>query len=443
MQNDLTQGNLLQNIFHFSLPFFLSYFLQTLYGMADLLIVGQYNGADVISAVSIGSQVMHMFTVMIVGLAMGTTVLIGRFIGSKEEQKKRITIGNSFVVFIALSILLMLGLSLCTNTILNLLSTPAPSMQEARKYLQICFLGIPFIVLYNLFASIFRGLGDSKSPMIFIAIACIVNIVLDILLIGPMQMKASGAAYATVIAQIVSVFFAGFALKRLKLGLKKADFKLDRTIVQSIFKVGFPIMAQDGFIQISFLLITLIANQRGVNVAAAVGIVEKLISFLFLVPSSMLSTVSTIASQSLGAKDFNRAQKTLFYSIGISVSYGLIVSLICQVAAKGILSFFTKDATVILLGSQYLHSYVFDCMIAGIHFCFSGFFAASNYSILSFIHNMASVIFVRVPGAYFASIYYPENLFPMGLAAPLGGILSVVICLIAYKWVKQKLCRNE
>lgn len=442
MQNDLTQGNLFKNIIHFSLPFFLSYFLQTLYGMADLLIVGQYNGADVISAVSIGSQVMHMFTVMIVGLAMGTTVLIGRFIGAKDEQKKRITIGNSFVVFIVLSILLMLVLSLCTNGILNLLSTPAPSMQEARNYLQICFLGIPFIVLYNLFASIFRGLGDSKSPMIFITIACIVNIVLDLVLIGPFQMKASGAAYATVIAQIVSVFFAGIALKRLKLGLKKEDFKMDRSIVQSIFKVGFPIMAQDGFIQISFLLITLIANQRGVNVAAAVGIVEKLISFLFLVPSSMLSTVSTIASQSLGAKDIQRAQKTLFYSIGISVTYGLIVSLICQVAAEGILSFFTRDATVILLGSQYLHSYVFDCMIAGIHFCFSGFFAASNYSILSFIHNMASVILVRVPGAYLASIYYPDTLFPMGLAAPLGGILSVVICLIAYKWVKQRLCRN-
>ncbi len=442
MQNDLTQGNLFKNIIHFSLPFFLSYFLQTLYGMADLLIVGQYNGADVISAVSIGSQVMHMFTVMIVGLAMGTTVLIGRFIGAKDEKKKRLTIGNSFVVFISLSIVLMVLLSFCTNGILSLLSTPTESMVEARNYLRICFLGIPFIVLYNLFASIFRGLGDSKSPMFFVAIACVINIVLDILFIGPMHLKASGAAYATVLAQMVSVFFAGFALKRLKLGIQKSDFKMNRDIIQSIFKIGFPIMAQDGFIQISFLLITLIANQRGVNVAAAVGIVEKLISFLFLVPSSMLSTVSTIASQSIGAKDFKRAQETLFYSIAISVSYGLIVALICQLAAENILSCFTRDRVVILLGSQYLHSYVFDCVIAGVHFCFSGFFAASNYSILSFVHNIASVVLVRVPGAYLASIYYPNTLFPMGLAAPLGGVLSVIICLIAYRWVKERMYRN-
>ena len=439
MQNDLTQGNLFSNILHFSIPFFLSYFLQTLYGLADLLIVGQYNGADVISAVSIGSQVMHMFTVMIVGLAMGTTVMIGRMVGSKEEEKKRLAIGNSFTLFIGLSFLLMIGLSLCVKPILSLLSTPFQSMDEASKYLRICFLGIPFIVLYNLFSSIFRGLGDSKSPMIFIAIACIINIVLDLIFIGPIHMKAVGAAYATVIAQVISVFFALLALTKMKLNLKKNDFKINHETLFSILKIGIPIMVQDGFIQISFLIITMIANQRGVDVAAAVGIVEKIISFLFLVPSSMLSTVSTIVSQSMGAKEEKRAQDTLYYCIGISVGYGLIVALICQIAAESILALFTSDSTVITLGSQYLHSYVLDCVVAGVHFCFSGFFAANNYSILSFVHNLASIILARIPGAYFASIWYPDTLFPMGLAAPIGGMISIVICLIAYRLIRKKL----
>lgn len=439
MQNDLTQGNLLSNILHFSIPFFLSYFLQTLYGLADLLIVGQYNGANVISAVSIGSQVMHMFTVMIVGLAMGTTVMIGRMVGSKEEEKKRLVIGNSFTLFIGLSFLLMFGLSLCVKPILSLLSTPLQSMDEASKYLRICFLGIPFIVLYNLFSSIFRGLGDSKSPMIFIAIACIVNIVLDLIFIGPIHMKAVGAAYATVIAQAISVFFALIALTKMKLNLKKDDFKISHETLFSILKIGVPIMVQDGFIQISFLIITMIANQRGVDVAAAVGIVEKIISFLFLVPSSMLSTVSTIVSQSMGAKEEKRAQDTLYYCIGISVGYGLIVALICQIAAESILALFTSDLTVITLGSQYLHSYVLDCVVAGVHFCFSGFFAACNYSILSFVHNLASIILARIPGAYFASIWYPDTLFPMGLAAPIGGMISILICLIAYRLIRKKL----
>ncbi len=439
MQNDLTQGNLLTNIFRFSIPFFLSYFLQTLYGMADLFIVGQYNGAEVISAVSIGSQIMHMLTVMVVGLAMGTTVMIGHFVGAKEEAKKAKTIGNSFTLFIGLSLILT-GLCLMgMKAILQLLATPAPSYQEAQAYLKVCFLGIPFIVLYNVFSSIFRGLGDSKSPMLFIGVACVLNIGLDLLLIGPLGMRAAGAAYATVLAQAGSVLFAIFHFRKMHMHLRKEDFKVEKATLLRILKVGFPIMLQDGLIQISFLIITMIANQRGVQVAAAVGIVEKIISFLFLVPSSMLSTVSAIASQSMGANLLQRAQKTLFYCIGITLIYGFVVAILFQCIAGGVVGLFTHDSLVIHLGTQYLRAYVLDCMAAGVHFCFSGFFAATGYSMVSFIHNITSIIVARIPGAYFASKLFPDTLFPMGLAAPIGGLVSIVICVIAYHMLVPKL----
>ena len=439
MEKNLTQGSLLKNIVIFSGPFLLSYFLQTLYGMADLFIVGQYNGAASISGVSIGSQVMHMITVMIVGLAMGSVVMIARFVGANDQQKISKTIGNTIVLFAIVAVILAIVLLLLVNPIVSVMSTPIEAVNETTLYLVVCFAGIPFIVAYNVIAAIFRGLGDSKSPMYFIAIACVANIILDYVFIGGFGMQAVGAAWATIIAQGISVAISLIAICKKKMVIiSKSDLKLDSTIFKRILRIGVPVCLQDGFIQISFLIITIIANTRGVEISAAVGIVEKIISFLFLVPSSMLSTISTISSQAIGANDKPLARKALFYGMTIAVSIGLIFAISFQFIAEPVLSLFTDDSVVIALGVSYIRSYVFDCTVASFHFCFSGFFVASNYSYISFIHNVASIIAIRVPGAYLASIYYPDTLFPMGLAAPLGGVLQLIICLIAFAILRKK-----
>ncbi len=439
MTKDLTQGNLIKNIFVFSLPFLFSYFLQTLYGMADLFIVGQYNGASSISGVSIGSQIMHMLTVMLVGICMGTIVRIGRNVGSHNEKGISKTIGNSITLFAILSIILVFLLLLLLNPIVSLMQTPLEAIDETKKYLLICFIGIPFIVAYNVISSIFRGLGDSKTPMYFIIIACIANIALDYLFIGYFDLHASGAAYGTVIAQAISVICSLISIyKRKLIQIKKEDLKLEKEYFQPILKTGIPVSLQDGLIQVSFLIITMIANRRGVEVSAAVGIVEKIISFLFLVPSSMLSTVSTIASQAIGANKKALASKVTFICIGIAFTFGIIVGISFQFIAENVISLFTTESNVITLGASYIHSYVFDCAIAGIHFCFSGFYVASGYPKISFIQNILSIILVRVPGAYLASIYFPDSLFPMGLAAPLGGVLQVLICGMFFIYLKKQ-----
>lgn len=439
MQKDLTQGNLLKNIAVFSLPYLLSYFLQTLYGMADLFIVGQYNGAASISGVSIGSQVMHMITVMIVGLALGTVVNIGRHVGEHDDRAIAETIGNSITLFAILACIMLVVLLLLVHPIVSVMSTPIEAVDETTNYLIICFIGIPFIIAYNLISSIFRGLGDSKSPMYFIAIACVTNIILDYLFIGGMHMQATGAALGTTLSQALSVIISLFAIRKKKLiSITKEDLKLSKKIYAPILRSGVPVAIQDGFIQISFLIITTIANSRGVEVSAAVGIVEKIISFLFLVPSSMMSTVSTIASQSIGAGKKDLARKTLFTCIMIGVSIGLVVAATFQFKAEWIISLFTNESNVITLGAGYMHSYVFDCVVASIHFCFSGFFVACGYSYVSFIHNVASIILMRIPGAYFASKLYPDTLFPMGLAAPLGGCIQVIICICFFIYFRKK-----
>lgn len=437
---NLTTGSVLNNIVYFSIPYLFSYFLQILYGLADLFVVGQFCGVSTITAVSIGSQIMHMLTVIIVGLAMGTTVVIAQAIGANDKKRTTQAVGNTITLFLVFSLVMAVVLLLSVGGIVSVMSTPVEAVAETKSYLTICFLGIPFIVAYNIIASIFRGLGDSKSPMYFIMIACAVNIILDYVLIGAYGMGASGAAISTVVSQTVSVIVALIFIKKHKSGLQvsRAELKPRKAVMGKILNIGVPVALQDGFIQIAFLVITIIANLRGLNDAAAVGIVEKIIGILFLIPSAMLSTVSAVAAQNLGAKKVDRAKKTLWEALAITVGFGMVFSIAIQFMAGDVVSIFTSESEVIRLGDQYLRGYVWDCVLAGMHFCFSGFFCACGWSILSFIHNVAAIIIARIPLAYLASVMFPDTLYPMGMATNTGSLLSVLICVVAYIWLNKQ-----
>ena len=449
MERNLTTGSVLGNVIYFSLPYLLSYFLQTLYGMADLFIIGQFEGVASTTAVSIGSQVMHMLTVMIVGLAMGSTVSIGQAIGGNDKRKASLDIGNTVTLFMMLSVALTIILLILADSIVSVMSTPEEAVAGTLDYLTVCFIGIPFITAYNIISSIFRGMGDSRSPMYFIAVACVSNIILDYIFMGALHMGPVGAALGTTLSQAVSVVIALIVIRRKNSGIKleKNDFRPNRIVMKDILGIGVPIALQDGFIQVSFILITIIANRRGLNDAAAVGIVEKIISFLFLIPSSMLSTVSALGAQNIGAHKNERARQTLYYAALIASLFGLAVSIIMQFAADSVVSLFTdasdpEGAMVIQLGGQYMRGYVWDTLFAGIHFSFSGYFCAIGKSLLSFLHNIIAIVLVRIPGAYMASLMFPDTLFPMGLATTAGSFLSVIICVIAFMILLRKERRN-
>ena len=362
MQKDLTTGSVFKNVLYFSLPYLLSYFLQTLYGMADLFIIGQFEGTASITAVSIGSQIMHMITVMLVGLAMGVTVGIGRAVGAHDDRGAGAVIGNAVMLFLAVSVAMAAVLTALVQPILSMMSTPAEAVPGAAPYLTICFIGIPCITAYNIIASIFRGLGDSRSPMYFIAVACAANIGLDYLFMGALHMGPAGAALGTTLAQGISVVVSLGVILRRKSGirLQKSDLRPQKSVIGRILRIGVPVALQDGLIQISFLLITVIANRRGLTDAAAVGIVEKIISFIFLVPSSMLSTVSALGAQNVGAGKHDRAAKTLYYAIGISLTFGAIVGVLVQFIAPNAVALFTSDAAVAEAGGWYLRGYIWD-----------------------------------------------------------------------------------
>ncbi|MDY2983223.1 MAG: MATE family efflux transporter [Eubacteriales bacterium] len=297
--------------------------------------------------------------------------------------------------------------------------------------LTICFIGIPFITAYNIISSIFRGMGDSKSPMYFIAVACAANIGLDYLFMGVFRLGPAGAALGTAVSQAISVVVSLLLiLKRKSIVLEKSDFKPRRPMMGKLLKIGVPIALQDGPIQIAFIVITIIANHRGLNDAAAVGIVEKVMSFLFLIPSSMLSTVSALGAQNIGAKKPERAIQTLRYAILLAVGFGVLSSIVIQFAAEPIVSLFRDrnvagGAGVIRLGGQYLRGYIWDSIFAGIHFSFSGYFCACGKSGLSFLHNILAIVLVRIPGVYLTSQLFPATLFPMGLATAAGRLAAV------------------
>ena len=416
MGKNLTTGSVFRTIVTFALPYLLSYFLQTLYGMADLFIAGQFIGIDGITAVANGSQVLYMLTVVIVGLAMGATVTIGRAVGANRLDRAAKAIGNVITLFAGIALALTVVLLLNVHNIISLIGVPVEAVEGTAQYLTICYIGIPFIVAYNIISSVFRGMGDSKSPMYFIAVACFCNIVFDYLFMGWLRLGPSGAALGTTLAQAISVTVTLVAIRRRRTGirLKFGDLRPDRAMLRGILGIGVPTAVQDGCIQIAFIIITVIANYRGLNDAAAVGVVEKVISALFLVPSSMLATVSAVSAQNIGAGRMERATKTLRYATAITVVYGIVISIVVELTAGSV-----------------------DSIFAGIHFCFSGFFAACGRSYIGFIHNIVAITLVRVPGAYLASKLFPNTLFPMGVAAPAGSLLSVLICLGFYAWLKR------
>ena len=441
MKRDLTKGSVLGNIMLFSIPYLISCFLQMLYGLGDLFIIGQFSGVGSTTAVSIGSQVMHMVTVIITGLAMGSTVMIGRAVGEGDSGKVSKTIGNTVRLFAFIAFSMAIILIFLVKPIIGVVRTPYEAVDETRMYLIICFLGIPFITAYNILSSIFQGMGDTKSPMYFIFLACVLNIALDYLFIGGFGLGAAGAALGTTLAQAFSVLIAFAAIRHRNLfTLTKSDLQKDGDTVHSIMQVGFPIALQNGFIQVSFLFITAIANMRGLDDAAAVGIVEKIIGMLFLVPSALLSSVSAISSINLGAGNHRRAKSTLWTSISIAVFFGVLSGVIIQFISEDVVALFVSetDTKVIVGGGQYLRGYVWDSLFAGIHFCFSGYFSALGKSKIAFYHNMVSILLARIPLAYIASAMFPANLLPMGLATVMGSILSCFICLGCYIYISVK-----
>lgn len=427
-------------LIRFAIPYMIAAFLQTLYGLVDLFVVGKFNTAATTTAVSIGSQIMHMVTVVILGLVLGITVCVGNAYGAKDNEGIRKVIGTAIAFFSIVAIVFTILLVISNHGFVRFVLTPKEAVSQTRQYLLICSLGVPFIFAFNMISGIFRGLGDSKNPMYAVVSACGVNVFLDFVFVGGCGLGARGAALATVIGQLTSciVVYFLYTKRNPEYRIKLKEIKLEKEVLKKVIFVGIPVALQDGFIQVAFLVITVIANARGLVDSAAVGVVEKMICFFFLVPSAFMSAISALTAQYTGAGSLNKAKASLKLGLLITVIWGAFIILLSQVAAVPMVSIFTGDELVRNAGAIYLHAYSIDTLFAAIHFCFSGYFCGVQKSYISFLHNLISVLVIRIPGSYFASKLFPNTLFPMGLAAPLGSLVSALICVAFFMYYNKK-----
>lgn len=439
-KGDLTSGNVLKRLVGFALPFLFSCFMQAFYGAVDMWTIGRFSTTANLAAVNTGAQVTQIVTGFCVGISMGTTVLIGHSVGARDRKTADQALGNSVWLFAVLAVILTPIMIFGSSTITSIMQTPEKAVSGAVEYIRICGIGVPFIVAYNVISAILRGDGNSRMPMVFIGIACVVNVVGDLLLTGLFGFGVVGVAIATVTAQAVSSIVGILYLckKGLSFPITKNGFKLSANSIKRILFNGLPIAAQDTLINISFIAITVIANTRGITDASAVGVVEKLIQLMFLFPTAMMSALSAFTSQNVGAKKEARAILAVKYGIVITLAFGLLSCTLSQFIGEPMASFFSTDAAVIHAAAEYLRTYSIDCIIVAFSFCLNGYFCGIDKSIIVFIHNSISAFGVRIPLAMLFSNMFSESMLPMGLASPIGSLVSLAICFGYLLWLSRK-----
>lgn len=438
---DLTKGSVPKVLMQFAMPYLLANVLQALYGGADLFVVGRFDDAASVAGVAIGSQVMQTVTGIILGLTAGITVLIGIATGARDEKKAAATIGSAVWLFAIIGAVLTLLMTVWHDTIATAMHTPPEAMTDTRHYLLICSLGIPFIIGYNVVFGIMRGLGDSRSPLYFVALACVINIVLDFVLVGGCHMRAAGAATATIASQGISFAAALCYLHRkgFRFPFTRRDIRLNGILSKRIIKLGTPIALQDALINISFLIITVIVNRMGVTASAALGVVEKLIVFAMLPPVAISSAVAAMTAQNYGAGLTDRMNRCLKSGIGMALVFGTAFCIYSQFLPETLMSIFTNDVPVIELGAEYLHGYSIDCIIVSFVFCINSYFSGQGNSLFPMVHSLIATFLFRIPLSWIFSHIAPTSLFPMGFAPPLATMVSLAICLWYLKiWQKRQ-----
>ena len=438
---DLTQGSVPKVLLRFAMPFLIANVLQALYGGADLFVVGQYDDAASVAGVAIGSQVMQTITGIILGLTTGTTILIAMGTGAKDDRKVAATIGTSVYFFTVTGIILTLVMVLFHRPIAALMHTPEEAMADTLHYILICSAGIPFIMGYNVVCGILRGLGDSKSPLYFVGLACIINIGADFLLVGGFGMRAAGAAIATVLSQGISFLTALWFLHRrgFHFEFTRRDIRFHKDLSRRIVTLGAPIALQDALINVSFLIITVIVNQMGVIASASLGVVEKIIIFAMLPPTAMAAAVATMTAQNYGAGLIQRMSRCLYSGIGISLVFGVSVCVYSQFLPETLTGIFTNDPAVITMAAGYLRGYSIDCVMVSFVFCINSYFSGQGNSWFPMIHSMIATFLFRIPLSYLCGKIDPTDLVLMGYAPPLSTLVSLLICFWYLKRNKRKL----
>lgn len=441
-KNSFTEGPILAPLIRFTVPIILALLLQAMYGAVDLMVVGQFAGdAGSVSAVSTGSTMMNLPMMIIFGLTMGATVLIGRKIGEENFDEAGEIVGASVALFAAVALLFTVIMLVACRPFARLMKVPDEAFDYTIQYVQICACGTIFIVAYNVLSGIFRGLGNSTLPLIFVAIACVVNIFADLLLVAVFDMGAAGAAIATVLAQAVSVILSVIIIRRIKLPFrfKTSYIRFNGIHISQIFSLGTPIALQDVLTNLSFLVVNAVINNMGVVTSAGYGIAQKVTNFILLIPSAFGSSMSAFVAQNIGARQPKRAQRALLYGMGSALCVGVFMFILSFFFGDLLSMVFTHDTAVVDASAQYLKGFSFDCLMVCLLFCFTGYFNGCGKTMFVMLQGLVGALLVRMPVAYLMSLRPEPTLFSIGLATPLASLASIILCIIYFMRTRSNL----
>lgn len=426
-----TEGKIMQPLILFALPVLFALFLQAMYGAVDLLIIGKFASSADVSAVSTGSQIMMTLTNLVSSFAMGTTVFLGQQIGSGKKEEGGRTVGNAIIMFAVIAVIMTLVLVLFAPQISSIMNAPEEAFDKTVAYVRICGGGMLVIVAYNLIGCIFRGIGDSRTPLLTVAIACVCNIAGDLLLCAHFGMGTSGAAIATVLAQVISVIvsFLFIRKKELPFVIKKESMRIHKNSLRQMIRLGAPIALQDLLVSISFLIILAIVNSMGVIASAGVGVAEKVCAFIMLISSAFMQSISAFVAQNYGAGRMDRAKKALHYGVLVSFVIGVGMFFLSFFHGDVLAGIFSSDPSVILAAADYLKAYAIDCLFTAVFFCYTGFYNGIGKTKFVMIQGIIGAFGVRVPVSYVMSISPQTSLFKIGLATPMSSVLQLILCL--------------
>ena len=438
-KTDFTQGSILKKLVAFMMPVLGALILQAAYGAVDLLVVGRYGSTSGLSGVSTGSQVLNLVTFVVTQLAMGITVLIGRYLGEKRPEQIGSVIGGSAVVFAGISIVLFILMVGFAHPISVLMQAPEEAVTLTSSYVRICGSGIFFIVAYNVLSAIFRGMGDSKSPLLFVLVACIINIIGDLALVAGLHMDAAGAAIATVAAQGCSVVFAIVILlkKNLPFSITKKDFRWN-VQCNRFLKIGLPLALQELLTQISFLALCAFVNRLGLEASSGYGVACKIVNFAMLVPSALMQSMASFVSQNVGAGKTKRAKHTLYTGIGVGLAVGCVVFILVMFKGDLLAGFFTTDVAVVQRAFEYLKGFAAETLMTAILFSLIGYFNGNNKTVWVMTQGLIQTLLVRLPFAYVMSIQPNASLTMIGLAAPVSTTVGVIMSVVYYICINRK-----
>ena len=443
-KQSLLQGNILKSLISFAFPVMLALFLQAMYGAADMIIVGQFADTYEQSGVASGSQLFNMITLVITGLTMGVTIFVGNCIGGRKLNLAGRGIGTGIAIFAVLAVVVTAVVVPFSDNLAGFMHAPEEAFNQTSGYVRICGMGTIFITAYNVIGAVFRGIGDLKTPLLTVAIACVFNIFGDMLLVSGFGMGAAGAAIATVSAQAISVIFSLYFIskKKLPFTFSKKYIRFDPVCLKKILLVGLPIALQEMLVHFSFLFIQVVVNSMGVTQSAAVGVAEKVCVFLMLVASAYMQSISAFVAQNNGAGEFERSRKALFYGIETALVAGLVMGAVAFFAGDLLSAIFSSEAEVIAYAHDYLKAYAIDCLLTAVLFCFVGYFNGCGKTVFVMIQGVVGAFCVRIPAVYLMSKLEGATLFHIGLGTPISSVAQIILCVIAYRIYQKNKKKN-